>query len=139
MVEIWAVERIQDIRHVRSFINRLQFRRLKAKWLLKNRPGWSRKKLDYVERQCKNWLYIRRKYETEMLPPSRDIDEFWHAHILDSVAYHRHMNKIFGHYLHHHPYIGLVRDDRRRLKLAFKQTQLRFEQEFGTKIYDFHD
>jgi hypothetical protein len=74
---------------------------LKSKWLLENRACCSPEKLNYVEKQYKNWLYLRRKYEGEILPPSKEIDEFWDAHILDTRAYHRHTNRIFGYYLHH--------------------------------------
>lgn len=35
------------------------------------------------------------------------VDQFWHLHILDSRAYHADMNRIFGRYLHHFPYLGI--------------------------------
>jgi hypothetical protein len=38
------------------------------------------------------------------------VDEIWHQHILDTHAYHRDCDAIFGSYLHHFPYFGMRGD-----------------------------
>ena len=41
------------------------------------------------------------------LVPSEDADAFWHYHILDTRKYTRDCKQVFGHFLHHFPYLGL--------------------------------
>jgi hypothetical protein len=60
------------------------------------------------------------------------MDEFWHMHILDTKAYRKDCEAIFGHYLDHYPYLGIDEntnlDD---LGNAFQKTQELFALEFG--------
>jgi hypothetical protein len=39
-----------------------------------------------------------------MAPP--EVDEVWHAHLLDSLPYSEDCRRIFGAYLHHDPCLG---------------------------------
>lgn len=61
-----------------------------------------------------NWSEDKRRsvveaYETFLnsavdnhdLRPSKDVDELWHLHILNSIAYIAYCNARFGHYVHH--------------------------------------
>lgn len=41
---------------------------------------------------------------------SADLDEYWHAFILDTARYHRFCEAVFGGYLHHVPGDPLERD-----------------------------
>ena len=130
--------RLDDITGVRSYIDAIDFGPLKDK--LESEYGWSRDRLEFAERLYKNWLFLRRKHEGEPLPPSRDIDEFWHWHILDTRAYHRDTATIFGYYLHHFPYFGLRgKGDYDNLMRAWDNTQSRYLQEFGEEIYEYGD
>jgi hypothetical protein len=36
-------------------------------------------------------------------PPSQDVDEFWHTHILDTEKYAGDCGSYFGRFIHHHP------------------------------------
>src|SRR5262249_33044854 len=97
--------RTEDLDAIRALIDSLDFTAAKREVLTSDRgPGWSTAKADYVEQQYKNWLYLCRKYESNNFIPSRDIDVFWHTHILDTKAYHRDCDAIFGYYVHHVPY-----------------------------------
>lgn len=97
--------------------------------------GWSRAKSEYVEAQYRNWLFLRRRYPDALLPPSFDIDTFWHWHILDTEAYHRDCNLIFGRYMHHHPLAELTADH----SGEFEKTQGLYLREFGEEIYEFEE
>jgi hypothetical protein len=96
--------------------------------------GWTRQKWARVELEYKRWLYLRRRFEGERLPPTAAIDAFWHEHILDTRRYVADSAAIFGYYHHHFPYFG-IRDteDRQDLLRAGENTFLRFTQTFGVE------
>lgn len=69
--------------------------------------GWSREKADAVEFEYRRFLYLMKKYPHEQSAPLFDVDIFWHYHILDTMKYMQDCDAVFGHYLHHFPYVGL--------------------------------
>jgi len=65
---------------------------------------WSKKQAIEACQQYKNYLYLVKKYgEQYTLPPSIDVDEVWHAHILHTEEYLAFCKQVFGGFLHHHP------------------------------------
>src|SRR4051794_38226685 len=85
-----SVQQIPDLEGSREYINYIDCSLIKEKLMQgpeEGGPGWDAKTADRVEEKYKMWLFLKRKYENELVPPSRDIDFFWHAHILDSHAY----------------------------------------------------
>lgn len=102
-----------------------------------NHGNWREKDALKTEKLYKNFLFLNRKYgDFHSLPPSEDIDEFWHNHILDTERYHQDCQIIFGKYVHHYPYFGIdehsTLDD---LDNAFEKTQELHFKEFGEYIY----
>jgi len=97
--------------------------------------GWL---ADDAEETCKlyrNFLLLKKKYPQAALPPSEDIDEFWHNHILDTEAYEKDCSLIFGSLLHHYPYLGIDGvTDLAYLNKAFEETQALYYKEFGNYI-----
>ena len=69
--------------------------------------GWPREYADLMEREYRRFLGLMVKYPDEAIAPGMDVDEFWHYHILDTMKYAEDCQKVFGHFLHHFPYIGL--------------------------------
>lgn len=69
-------------------------------------PRWQYQAAVQCSKLYKRFLFLLYKHRTIALVPTRDIDEFWHNHILDTRAYHRDCNLIFGYYLHHIPWRG---------------------------------
>jgi hypothetical protein len=135
-------ERIADLAEVRRYIDAIDFTPMINKMGDDHHGGlgWSVEKLRFVERQYKNWLFLRRKYEGETLPPSVAIDEFWHRHILDTRPYHRDCSRIFGYYLHHFPYLGLRGEaDRQALIDAWERTRAHYREEFDDDIWEFEE
>lgn len=100
--------------------------------------GWTEKQARTAASQYKNFLFLKKKYGSEYtLPPSEDIDEFWHNHILDTQKYHADCEAIFGRYLHHYPYFGIDgKTNTQDLNNAFNTTQELYNQEFGDYIYE---
>jgi len=72
------------------------------------------------------------KYPQMQISPTRDIDAFWHAHILDTRKYIDDCERVFGFYLHHFPYFGMRgADDAAALAKAGERTRELHEAEFG--------
>ncbi len=64
--------------------------------------------------------------------PDKELDSFWHAHILDTMKYADDCEQIFGHFLHHFPYFGLRgEEDAQHLQDAFAETKRLYQAEFG--------
>lgn len=96
--------------------------------------GWTREYADSVALAYKHFLIIAVKNQesAEEILPSKDVDEFWHTHILQTMKYADDCQKVFGTFLHHNPHIGKLSegDLRHRDELAEK-TKRFYETEFG--------
>src|SRR3990167_2396942 len=99
--------------------------------------GWRQKDAEATCSFYRNFLYLNKKYANgQVLPPSVEVDEFWHYHILDTQKYLQDCDRIFGYYFHHYPYLVLDHNlNQQGLDLAFEQTQVLHQQEFGEPMY----
>lgn len=87
---------------------------------------------DFAELEYRRFLTLKKLYPAVELVPSKLIDTFWHAHILDTRSYHDDCQRVFGTYIHHYPYFGIHdADDRHALEDAFEQTKELYERHFG--------
>ena len=97
--------------------------------------GWTREYADTIELAYKNYLTMLVKYQddAEDILPSKDVDEFWHTHILQTIKYADDCQDVFGTFLHHSPHIGELSqaDLERRVEHAEKTRQL-YQREFGS-------
>lgn len=105
-------------------IDSLDFELLKLK--LKDSEegeGWNSYQCDLAEMLYKRFLKLIYLYPKHRLVPSKTIDKFWHYHILDTRSYIKSTKEIFGVYIHHYPYLGLLGgDDVIELNMLFKKT-----------------
>jgi hypothetical protein len=96
--------------------------------------GWSREYADGIEQGYRNYLTMLAKYQdhAEDILLSKDVDEFWHTHILQTIKYSEDCEAVFGKYLHHAPHIGEVTfaDKEKRTALA-ETTRRLYQKEFG--------
>lgn len=96
--------------------------------------GWTREYAESIETAYKNYLTMLVKYpdDAEDIMLSKDVDEFWHTHILQTVKYAEDCRSVFGNFLHHAPHVGEVTaaDLEKRTVLAEKTRRL-YEWEFG--------
>lgn len=98
-------------------------------------PGWDRAKIEQMERKYRQFLTLNLKHPNRSIVPNKEIDLFWHAHILDTLKYAEDCQKIFGRFLHHFPYFGMRgKEDAQNLQRVFEETQALFEEEFGEKL-----
>ena len=70
--------------------------------------GWTREYADSIEQAYKTYLTMLVKYQdhAETIMLAKDVDEFWHTHILQTLKYSDDCQRVFGAYLHHNPHVG---------------------------------
>src|SRR3990167_7005483 len=66
-------------------------------------PQWQPNLVAICETLYKRFLWLMIKYPDQHLVPTRDIDEFWHNHILYTKQYTADCQALAGHYIHHKP------------------------------------
>ena len=84
------------------------------------------------------FLFLKYKYGQQYsVPPSIEIDEFWHSHILYTRKYDQDCLLIFGRYLHHYPFdFGKKTLNKAEYEEKFEnETQKFYFAEFGEYIY----
>lgn len=97
--------------------------------------GWLRKDAERVCRMYKNYLLLQKKYgKDHLLPPTQEIDEFWHNHILDTAKYHSDCMQIFGRYLHHDPNTVTDKNSYLNAETAFNMMLALYLKEFGENV-----
>lgn len=91
-------------------------------------PRWSVADAQHCCQLYKNFLFLQKKHFPALLVPTREIDEFWHNHILYTKRYMADCQHIFGHYLHHEP--AAPDEDLAGLIDSFLRTKEFYLQEF---------
>jgi hypothetical protein len=66
-----------------------------------------------------------------LLVPSEDIDEVWHAHVLNTARYQDDCETIFGRFQHHFPTVGESEEVQAEHKKGRDETLKLFEDAFG--------
>ena len=98
-------------------------------------PGWSREYADRMEVAYKRFLTLLAKFPDETIAPTKDVDKFWHGHILDTIKYAEDCEKTFGYFLHHFPYFGMRGEqDAADLRAAAARMHEIYEREFGEAL-----
>jgi len=93
--------------------------------------GWTREKVEQVDELYRRFLFLSVTRD-EPIVPTRDIDKFWHAHILDTRKYADDCERTFGFFLHHFPYFGMRgAADASALQEAFERTKQIYRDEFA--------
>jgi hypothetical protein len=111
----------------------LDFTAIKRKLLdPSERNGFCAEQVALAELEYRRFLALCVWHPDAELVPSRLVDDFWHPHILDTMAYVRDCESIFGGYLHHYPYMGMGSPKAiRELENAFQKTKALYEEYFG--------
>jgi hypothetical protein len=66
-------------------------------------PKWTLEKARSVEVWYRRFLFLSYKYPEKQLVPTKEIDVFWHTHILHTQKYMEDCQSLFGYYFHHEP------------------------------------
>jgi hypothetical protein len=95
--------------------------------------GWSVAECAQAESEYVKFLALKRAYPYKEIVPHKQIDQFWHFHILDTEKYALDCEKIFGYFLHHYPYFGMNGDeDMQNLIDSFEETKWLYKLHFHT-------
>jgi hypothetical protein len=123
----------KPVQSVVAAIRALDLDPIKVKLMdLDEGQGWTREYADTMETAYKRFLTLLVKYPETTVAPSKEIDKFWHAHILDTLKYAEDCKQVFGYFLHHFPYFGLRGEgDAAQLAQAGKDMELLYQKEFG--------
>src|SRR5260221_4281448 len=96
--------------------------------------GWTREYAESVERAYRTYLtmLVKHPQDVEDIVVSKDVDEFWHTHILHTMKYTEDCERVFGTYLHHKPDVGgrAPAEIERKAALVEKTRRL-YQQELG--------
>lgn len=94
--------------------------------------GWTTEYCHEVEDLYRKFLALNMRYPDKKICPTGPIDEYWHAHILDTRAYANDCDTLFGQFLHHFPYFGMRGpEDHANLQTAFEKSLDLFVIHFG--------
>ena len=97
--------------------------------------GWSREYVERMETAYKRFLILMVKFPEETIAPTKDVDKFWHGHILDTIKYAEDCQNVFGYFLHHFPYFGMRGEqDAADLKAAAERLHELHMREFGEGV-----
>lgn len=101
-------------------IDALDFSRIKAKLMHRQDGVIALRQIESAEAGYRQFLKLAAKHPDAPLVPSKEVDEFWHMHILDTQRYSADCERIFGYMIHHDPYSGIdgAADEARHLALA---------------------
>jgi hypothetical protein len=124
------------LEHVLAGIDALDLEMIKFKVTCKEDGyGWSSEHADRIELGYRRFLKLLAKYPERAIAPTRDIDDFWHAHILDTRKYADDCMRVFGEFVHHYPYLGLKgEEDRGAHEEAANSMNELFASEFGEEL-----
>ena len=113
-------------------VSDLDFTRLKHKMTDTSEAKITSDEWDSAEIEYRRFLMLKQIYPGVSLVPSKQVDNIWHAHILDTRAYREDCDSLFGRFIDHYPYFGIYgNDDQANLKHSFDQTKELYERHFG--------
>lgn len=98
-------------------------------------PQWTYRQTTQSIARYLLFLYLLNHYPRLQLVPADDIDQVWHAHILDTQKYAADCQQLFGCFIHHFPYLGTRGEsDRQNWQSAYQLTQQLFGNQFGLEL-----
>jgi len=125
-----------SLEQAKQYLDQLDLSYIKKKMCAEHypMPRWQSELADVGEKLYKRYLWLLVKYPDQHLVPTRDIDEFWHNHILYTQRYTEDCEALFGRYIHHHPSDPDDNEDMTNITKQFQLTQKLYQQEFGENL-----
>lgn len=110
---------------------------LAIKKLLEVKNGeWDLNRAEAAVQDYKRYMAVTKALGGVQLVPNGEIDETWHLHILDTRAYTKDCNELFGEYLHHFPYFGMLGEENRQQWLDVQsESEFLWQKLFGKALY----
>ena len=93
--------------------------------------GYTDCDVEEMENEYKKYLLLRLMHPRQRLPMSKDIDDFWHVHVLNTRSYARFTEEVGnGNFVHHAPTVD--EDENMALMPAYLNgTLVRYTEYFG--------
>jgi len=96
--------------------------------------NWSSSKAKEMEKWYMRFLYLSYLYPKIMIVPTKEVDIYWHHHIMDTAKYYNDCKILFGKVFHHYPYLGTQGEqDKILLCQLFEQTNRLYEKHFNER------
>lgn len=92
---------------------------------------WSQEQRTRSFERYVKWLRLKQRHPKARLAPTRDIDIFWHLHMLSPVAYYHDCMRLFGRLLDHDGGFGKGPGELPQLQKVFMRTALWWEEAYG--------
>ena len=129
-------QEIRSVEQVLAGIEALDLDCIKLKLMdAEEGQGWTREYADQMEVAYRRFLTLMAKYPDETIAPTKDVDKFWHGHILDTMKYAEDCERVFGYFLHHFPYFGMRGEqDATDLRDAAANMHAIYGREFGESL-----
>ena len=126
----------KEVEKAKSLIATIDLNMVKKKLMdVKTGNGWTQAYCDDIESLYREFLLMVYLFPKKAIVPTREIDIFWHNHILDTKAYAKDCKKVFSKFIHHYPYSGMLdEDDANRQNDFFEETKKIYFNLFG-RIY----
>jgi hypothetical protein len=120
------------VQDVIALLNDVDFSMVKRKLMDEDEgQGWTQEYVDAVEIRYRRYLCMLFMNPNGSIVPTRDIDLFWHHHILDTRAYALDCQNVFGYFVHHFPYFGMRdEEDAKDLLSSFESTKIYYKSLF---------
>ena len=68
---------------------------------------WTLERATKAIEQYRRFLFLSKHYPQQRIVPSWEVDQVWHAHILDTTKYREDCDRLFGSFMDHWPYFGM--------------------------------
>lgn len=102
--------------------------------------GWDLKRITEAELDYKRFLALAKAAPDLPIVPSRDLDRFWHEHILDTRRYAKDCYELFGDFFHHNPFFGMNgSEDEAEWIAAAEQSSTIWQIAFDNDLYRIQD
>ncbi len=114
-------------------LNRIDFGAIAFKLMNPDdKEGWTLEQTTAAIEQYRRFLLLSYLYPDRIIVPSQIVDRVWHEHILDTQKYHADCLQVFGYFLHHYPYFGMIdAADKQASEEAFADTCQLWERHFN--------
>lgn len=97
---------------------------------------WTQEQRSIALARYVKWLGAKRANPTARLAPTRDIDLFWHLHMLSPVAYFHDCKRLFGRLLDHDGGFGKDAGELPELKQVFLATAELWESQYQEPYFE---
>lgn len=88
-----------------------------------------------IESEYRQFLYLLAINPGKCVVPwNQDLDDYWHAHILDTGKYAADCEKLFGRFVHHNPNLPKGTDEH---SAAFNETKEMYKEAFKDRRYNY--